>query len=102
VGEGCHISGTVVAEGTVYLAAGCTVLGSVLSETAIVLAPGCTIGAPGRLATLTAPQIQIASGVTVYGTVWAEEKGQATEEDAAAEGPVDADFARVPVQEVAA
>ena len=76
VGEGCYVSGTVVAEGTITLGAGCTVLGSVLSETAIVVAPGCTIGAPGRLATLTAPQIQIASGVTVFGTVWAEEKGQ--------------------------
>jgi hypothetical protein len=80
LGAGCHVSGSVVAEGAIYLEAGCTVLGSVLSETAIFVASGCTIGAPGCLATLTAPQIQIAPGVTVHGTVWAEEKGHATVE----------------------
>lgn len=79
VGIGCHISGSVVANGSVYLAANCEVLGSVLSETAIVVGLGCTIGAPGNPATITAPYIDMAPGATVYGTVWAEEKGWTTE-----------------------
>ncbi len=78
VGAGCHVSGSVVAEGVIYLAAHSVVLGSVLSETAIMVGPGCTIGAPGAPATVTAPQIQIAAGVTVYGTVWAEQQGRTT------------------------
>lgn len=102
VGEGCHVSGTVVAEGAITLAEGCTVLGSVLSETAIVVGPGCTIGAPGRLATLTAPLVQIAPGVTVYGTVWAEEIGHTIDHAVAvaAESRVDAPVrARLPAHD---
>jgi hypothetical protein len=61
------------------LAANCVVLGAVLSEVAIVVGPGCTVGAPGAPATITAPHIEIAPGVTVYGTLWAEKKGWTAE-----------------------
>nr|WP_315190515.1 hypothetical protein [uncultured Albidiferax sp.] len=75
VGPGSQISGNVVAGGAIHLGAGCVVRGSVVSETAIVVGAGCTIGTPSQSATVAAPQIRIAAGTTVYGTVWAEEKG---------------------------
>ncbi|BDT69507.1 hypothetical protein os1_36980 [Comamonadaceae bacterium OS-1] len=78
VGPGSYIRGNVVAGGAIHLGAGCVVRGSVLSETAIVLGSDCTVGAPGTLATVTAPRLAIAPGATVYGTLWAEEKGQTT------------------------
>ncbi|BDT69925.1 hypothetical protein os1_41170 [Comamonadaceae bacterium OS-1] len=88
VGAGSHIRGNIVAGGSIHLGAGCVVRGSVLSETAIVVGPGCTVGAPGTLATVTAPHIAIAPGATVYGTIWAEETGQTTTAaDAASDEP---------------
>ncbi len=76
IGLGSQVSGSVMAGGAIHLDAGCVVRGSVVSETAIVLGAGCTIGGPGQPATVSAPQIQIAAGTTVYGTVWADEKGE--------------------------
>ena len=73
--EGCSISGSVFAEGVVQLGPRCNVLGSVISETAIVLGAGCRVGAPGSLATVAAPRIEVAPGAVVHGTLWAGESG---------------------------
>ncbi|WP_367848141.1 hypothetical protein [Rhodoferax sp. WC2427] len=79
VGAGSHISGSVVAGGAIHLGAGCNVHGSLVSETAIVVGPGCTIGTPHQSATVAAPWVRISAGTTVYGTIWAEEKGETTQ-----------------------
>ena len=70
------IDGALVAEGSITLGEGCRVTGSVVSETAIVIGPGCRIGLPGRPATVTAPRIDVATGVIVHGTLWAEDEGR--------------------------
>jgi cytoskeletal protein CcmA (bactofilin family) len=82
LGQGCRVNGSVVAEGAIHLGPDCVVLGPVVSEMSIVVGSGCTIGSPGKPATVAAPQIQVANGATVYGTVWAEEKGWTAEPSA--------------------
>lgn len=77
VGAGSRIDGNVIAEGAITLGEGCVVQGVVASETAVRLGRGCRIGEPGRPATVTAPRIEVASGVQVHGTVWAVEAGWA-------------------------
>jgi len=74
---GCHVTGNLISEGPIHLGPDCVVGGAVVSETAVHLGPGCTIGAATRLATVAAPQIRVAPGVCVHGTLWAEETGQA-------------------------
>jgi cytoskeletal protein CcmA (bactofilin family) len=74
--DGCHVSGNLISEGPIHLGSDCVVGGAVVSETAVYLGAGCTIGAAGRLATVAAPHIQVAPGVCVHGTLWAEEAGQ--------------------------
>jgi hypothetical protein len=59
------------------LGAGCCVHGSVVAEGKIVLGPGCTIGSPSCPATVAAPEIEVADGVVVHGTVWAGVAGTA-------------------------
>jgi hypothetical protein len=73
---GCHVTGNLMSEGPIHLDPGCVVDGVVVSETSVYLGPGCTIGAVTRPSTVAAPQIQVAPGVCVHGTIWAEEAGQ--------------------------
>lgn len=77
LGAGCQVDGSIVAQGDVLVGAGAHVVGSVVSESAVVLGPGCTVGAPGKLATVCAPRIEIALGVVVHGTIWAGNSGDA-------------------------
>lgn len=74
---GCQVSGNLVAGRAIHLGAGSTVLGSVVSETLIVLSAGCVVGSPERPATVSAPLLEIAQGVTIHGTVWAGKIGGA-------------------------
>lgn len=82
------VSGSLVAEGVIELAGHCTVLGAVVSETAILIGPGCTIGTLDKPATVTAPQIRMAAGTRVHGTVWATEQGLTFEPQADVAVPV--------------
>lgn len=90
VAAGGLIAGSVVAEGSIALGAGCAVHGSVISETAIMLGAGCVIGAPGHPATVAAPNIMVAPGVVVYGTLWAGTSGH-TQAGAVAQAMADPD-----------
>ena len=77
LGEDCSIKGNLVAGKTLVLGAGCRVSGAVIAEESIVLGPGCSVGSPASPATVSAPQIEVAEGVVVYGTVWAGQEGVA-------------------------
>ena len=79
---GCHIAGSLVVGGRIDLGMACVVLGSVVSEDEIVLGAGCIVGAPGLLATVSAPRIRVAPGVVVHGTIWALESGRTQSVDA--------------------
>ena len=68
---GCVVGGSLVAEGAIELGPDTAVLGSVVSERSVVLGAGCVVGAPGRPATVAAPNIDVGPSVLVHGTLWA-------------------------------
>ena len=92
---GCHIAGSLVVGGRIDLGMACVVLGSVVSEDEIVLGAGCIVGAPGLLATVSAPRIRVAPDVVVHGTIWALESGRTQSVDAWADEPERLDAAFV-------
>ena len=92
---GCRIAGSLVVGGRIDLGMACVVLGSVISEDEIVLGAGCVVGAPGLLATVSAPRIRVAPGVVVHGTIWALESGRTQSVDAWADEPERLDAAFV-------
>lgn len=69
LGDDVQVSGNVIAEGRVVLGEGCRISGAVISRVSVVLGAGCSVGAPGRPATVAAPQVVLAPGVVVHGTV---------------------------------
>ena len=95
VAAGCRIAGSLVVGGRIDLGMACVVLGSVVSEDEIVLGAGCIVGAPGLLATVSAPRIRVAPGVVVHGTIWALESGRTQSVDAWADEPERLDAAFV-------
>ena len=98
IGVGCSIGGSVFAESDITLDADCRVRGVVMSESRIALGEGCVVGAVAVPTTVAAPQIAIAAGVEVHGTVWAGEQGHCVA-PVAAEAPVRAEApARPPRQ----
>lgn len=75
LGRGCQVSGSVFADGGIHFAEECVIGASVVSETDIALGPDCRIGSVTKWATVAAPRIAVAKGVSVHGTIWAGEKG---------------------------
>jgi cytoskeletal protein CcmA (bactofilin family) len=72
----CRLHGNIVASGRIELGERCAVRGSLISESVIVLGPGCRVGAPEFPATVSAPRIEVAPGVVVHGTLWADKGGR--------------------------
>lgn len=70
------VTGALVSEGRMTIGEGCRVGGPVVSERAICIGPEVLIGAAGHRATVTAPEIEIAEGSIVCGTVWARDQGR--------------------------
>ncbi len=95
VAAACRIEGSLVVRGRIDLGMACAVLGSVVSEDEIVLGAGCVVGAPGLLATVSAPRIRVAPGVVVHGTIWALESGRTQSMDAWTDEPERLDAAFV-------
>ena len=95
LGAGSRVAGSLVASGRIELGMGCVVLGSVMSETEVVLGSGCVIGAPGILATVSAPIVRVAPDVLVHGTLWASESGRTQSMDAWLDEPERLDAAFV-------
>jgi hypothetical protein len=75
LGAGAAVKGAVIAVRELAIAAACTVGGAVVCQGDVDVAGGTVIGAPDAPATLTAPVIRVAPGVTVHGTLWARVRG---------------------------
>ena len=75
-GVGCQVEGSVFATRGIRLGPDCSVRGVLTSEAAVALATGCTVGTPAALSTVCAPRLEIAAGVVVHGTAWAQEHGR--------------------------
>lgn len=76
IGRGAVIRGSLVCSGLIEIEADCRITGPVISELGIRIGTGCVIGTPARPTTVSAPQIAVASGAQVSGTVWAGAGGR--------------------------
>ncbi|MDE3059905.1 MAG: polymer-forming cytoskeletal protein [Pseudomonadota bacterium] len=71
LGAGVSIEGSVVATENLFIDRHCRIHGPIIAEDRIVIANGSVIGRQDRPTTVTAPVIEIAPEVTVFGSVWA-------------------------------
>jgi cytoskeletal protein CcmA (bactofilin family) len=73
---GVNITGSIVCNKNIIIADACALGGPLVAESQIDIDVGTRIGASAALTTITAPVIRIASGVTIYGTIWARIRGE--------------------------
>ena len=94
IGSGARVYGSVKSENDLFINPGAQVQGSLISERNLVIGPNCRIhgpiiaereasigggthcGEPQRLSTVSALRMKVASGVVVFGSVWAREHGE--------------------------
>ncbi|GLC26145.1 polymer-forming cytoskeletal protein [Roseisolibacter agri] len=69
VGRDVVVDGAVVAQREVHVDAGARLLGVVIAEGAVELAARVQVGCPDRPATIAAPRVRLAPGVTVHGAI---------------------------------
>ena len=77
VEPGARVDGALIARTAAVLEPGSVVRGPVISEGALTVGRGCRVGSPDALSSVVAPDIRIAPGATVFGTVWARRAGLA-------------------------
>ena len=70
------IRGALVCRGPITLGRACVVAGPIISETDIQVSSGCDIGEPDKPTTVSAPQVELHTGVRIYGSVWGGENGR--------------------------
>jgi len=74
--EGTTVDGSLVSTRTISIAAGSFVKGPIISEHEIRIGTRVQIGLPGTPTTVSAPQIHLATGSVLHGTVWARVEGR--------------------------
>ena len=74
--RGAVIKGSLICTGLIEIEADCRIKGPVVSELGIRIGTGCVIGTPAKPTTVSAPDIAIAPGAQVSGSVWAGAHGR--------------------------
>ena len=74
--SGSCVAGSVVSAGRLRLEENCTVSGPLIAESDVSVGAGSRLGDEQNPTTLSAPNIEIQSGVVAHGTVWAREMGK--------------------------
>jgi hypothetical protein len=73
---GVHIGGSLISASTIHIGPDCQITGPIIAEHGMEIESGTRCGYIRTPTTVTAPTMQIAEGVTVFGTVWARSEGQ--------------------------
>ncbi|MEM7469578.1 MAG: hypothetical protein AAF387_22235 [Pseudomonadota bacterium] len=76
VGRESVVHGSLICERNISVERSCKILGPIVSETQIHIGPGCVIGLPESPTSVTAPEINIAIGSELSGTLWASKEGK--------------------------
>jgi hypothetical protein len=76
VDAGVHMKAALVSVGATAVGAACHLAGPVVCEAALALGRAVVVGSEQAMATVSAPQITLADGVTVHGSLWAHEAGR--------------------------
>jgi predicted acyltransferase (DUF342 family) len=73
---GVHVEGSLISASTVRIGRDCRITGPLIAEREIAIETGTQCGSVSVPTTVSAPMIEIADGVTVFGTIWARTEGQ--------------------------
>jgi cytoskeletal protein CcmA (bactofilin family) len=73
---GVHVEGSLISASTMHIGPDCRITGPVIAERRIAIETGTRCGSARVPTTVSAPTIEIADGVTVFGTIWARTEGQ--------------------------
>jgi predicted acyltransferase (DUF342 family) len=74
--DGVSVEGSVISARKMRIGPHCAIYGPVIAERKLVIAPGTHCGTEEYPTTVSAPEIEVAEGVVVFGTLWARERGQ--------------------------
>lgn len=75
VGPKAAVKGALTCEKRIYLFADSRVWGPIISESDVLIGGNAVIGLPGTQTTVSASNIIVEDGVTIYGALWAHEIG---------------------------
>lgn len=73
--EDACVHGSIVSGETVHLGPRCFVAGPLMAEADVLMAHGSRVGEPDALTTISSSRVQIATGCSLHGTVWARVRG---------------------------
>ena len=73
---GVHVEGSLISASTMRIGPDCSITGPIIAERGIAIETGTRCGSLWVPTTVSAPTIEIADGVTVFGTIWARTEGQ--------------------------
>jgi predicted acyltransferase (DUF342 family) len=73
---GVRVEGSLISASTMRIGPDCRITGPVIAEREIAIETGTRCGSDRVPTTVSAPTIEIADGVTVFGTIWARTEGQ--------------------------
>lgn len=71
-----RVDGSLISGSTMHIGPDCRITGPVIAERGMTIEAGTHCGSNRVPTTVTAPTIQIADGVVVFGTIWARTEGQ--------------------------
>lgn len=80
LGAGVHVEGSLISASTMHIGTDCRITGPVIAERGIAIDTGTRCGSVRTPTTVSAPTIEIADGVTVFGTIWARTEGHVVAE----------------------
>ena len=69
------VEGSLISASTMHIGPDCRIAGPVIAEHGMAIETGTRCGSIATPTTVTAPTIEIADGVMVFGTVWARTEG---------------------------
>ena len=72
---GVRVEGSLISASTIHIGPDCRITGPVIAEHGIAIETGTRCGSVWAPTTVSAPTVQIADGVTVFGTIWARTEG---------------------------
>ena len=75
IGPRASVRGALSCEKRIYVFANARVWGPLISESDVLIGAGAVIGLPDAQTTVSAANLIVEDGVTVYGTLWAHEIG---------------------------
>jgi len=76
LGDGCIVEGGVVTSSPVTIGKNCILWGPIISEKQITVGHGSIVGTKDKPATISAPLVNLHSGVAVTGMVVAQSAGK--------------------------